>query len=203
MKKILIAIVAVLAISIPAKAQLRYGATAGVDITSLNFSQDLFGVDSAVGYQAGVQAELMFPGIGFGIDFGLMYTQRGATLHLEEQPIWATEGYNATRSYLHYIDIPINLRFKWTRLNGIEEKIAPYVFGGPILSILAGHNKVDAFEYPGGNFSLQAGLGFELFRRWQIQGSYIWDMSYSMKAYKLGNFTGRDRTWSIRLTYLF
>ena len=51
-------------------AQFRYGPTVGVDLTTLKFKQDLFTVDQSVGYQAGVQCEMMFPGIGCGIDFG-------------------------------------------------------------------------------------------------------------------------------------
>lgn len=203
MKKLLLALTAVIAMAIPAKAQFRYGPTAGIDITTLHFSQDLFTVDQSVGMQAGVQCELMFPGIGFGVDFGLLYAQRGATLHLGEQKIWASDGYTDPRTYLHYIEIPINLRFKWTRMNGLEEKIAPYVFGGPTLSILAGHNKLEALEYPGGEFGLQAGIGAEIFRHWQLQGSYTWGMSYAVKTKLLDNFTGRNRTWTIRLTYMF
>lgn len=203
MKKIFLALVAVIAMAIPAKAQFRYGPTAGVDITTLNFSRNLFTVDQSVGMQAGVQCELMFPGIGFGVDFGLQYVQRGARLHLGEQKVWASDGYDDPRTQLHYIEVPINLRFKWTRMNGLEEKIAPYVFGGPTLSILAGHNKLEALDYPGGEFGLQAGIGAEIFRNWQLQGSYTWGMSYAVKTKKLDNFSGRNRSWSIRLTYLF
>lgn len=190
-------------VAIPAKAQFRYGATAGIDVTSLHFNQSLIEVGQSVGYQAGVQCELMFPGIGFGIDFGLMYTQRGATLHLEDQKIWASEGFLSPRSYLHYIEIPINLRFKWTRMNGLEEKIAPYVFGGPTVSILAAHNKIDALEYAGGDLGLQAGIGAEIYQRWQIQASYTWGMTYALKTVKLDNFSARNRTWSVRLVYMF
>lgn len=186
-----------------AKAQFRYGATVGLDVTNLHFNQELFTVDQSMGWQAGVQCELMFPGIGFGVDFGLLYTQRGATLHLGEQKVWATDGYQSPRSYLHYIEIPINLRFKWTKMNGFEEKVAPYVFGGPTVSILAAHNKIDALEYAGGDLGLQAGLGAELFQRWQVQASYTWGMTYSLKTVKLDNFSARNRTWSVRVVYMF
>ena len=52
-------------------AQFRAAGVAGVNISTLNFSQDLVPVKSSVGYQAGILGELMFPGIGFGIDLGL------------------------------------------------------------------------------------------------------------------------------------
>lgn len=207
MKKLLIiAALCCVVMLIPAKASaqtFRYGPTIGVNMTDLIFKQDLVTVDQSVGFHAGVQGELMFPGIGFGIDIGLMYTQRGATVNLGEKEIWSSLGYTNPRVYLHYAEIPINLRFKWTRMNGLEDYIAPYVFGGPTFSILAGHSDLDAFKYAGVDLGLQAGLGFELFRRWQIQASYTWGMTYALKTKLLDDFSARSRTWSLRLTYMF
>ncbi len=205
MKRILslILFLSILTVSFKASAQFRYGPTVGIDLTTLNFKQDLFKIDQSVGYQAGVLGELMFPGIGFGIDLGLLYTQRGATLDLGNREIWASQGYGRERSYLHYIELPVNLRFKWTRMNGLEDYIAPFVFGGPTFSFLAAHSRLKAFEYAGADLGLQAGVGFELWKRWQIQGSYIWGMTYALKATKLTDFSARNRTWTLRLTYLF
>lgn len=203
MKKVFLALAFALAIALPSHAQFRYGPTAGIDITNLKFSQKLFTVDQSVGAQAGLQCEMMFPGIGFGIDFGLMYAQRGATLHLGERMVWASDGYTSPRSYLHYIEIPINLRYKYTRLNGLEDVVAPYVYGGPSIAFLAGHNRIEALHYAGSEIGLQCGIGAELFHNWQIQAGYTWGMSYAVKTIKLDNFTGRNRSWSVRLTYLF
>lgn len=205
MKKILLLFVALTAIIIPLKgnAQFRLGATAGVDFSTLKFKQDLITVDQATGFQAGVIGEMMFPGIGFGVDIGLLYNQRGATLHLDEREIWASQDYADPRCYLHYIEIPVNLRFKWTRMQGLEDYIAPYVFGGPSLSMLAGHSKIDALQYAFGEIGLQCGIGFEIMRRWQIQGSYTWGMTYALKTKLLDDFSAQNRTWSIRATYFF
>lgn len=203
MKKLLLTLIAIVGIALSSNAQFRYGPTAGVDFNTLKFSQPLIGVDQTVGEQAGVQCELMFPGIGFGIDFGLMYNQRGATLHLNDQPVWASTYSAPVRSYLHYIDLPIHLRFKWTRLNGFEDKVAPFAFGGPDFSFLAAHNRITALNYAGACFGLTCGIGAEIFKRWQIQGSYTWGMSYAVKTVVLDDFTARSRQWSVRLTYLF
>lgn len=184
-------------------AQFRYGPTAGVDITTLKFKQDLFEIDQSVGYQGGLQCEVMIPGIGFGIDFGLMYTQRGATLHLGDKTIWASDGYTKPRTYLHYIELPIDLRFKWTRMNGLEDYIAPFVYGGPTFSILAAHNKLDALNYAGGDVGLQVGLGLELYKKLQIQAGYTWGMTYALKTKLLDDLSAQNRTWTVRLTYLF
>lgn len=186
-----------------ANAQLRFGPTAGIDLTNLKFKQDLFTVDQSVGFMVGGQGELMFPGLGFGIDFAALYSQKGATMNLGSREIWASQGYGRERAYLHYLEIPINLRFKWTRMAGLEDYIAPYVFGGPSFGFLMGHGNLKAFEYAGGDLGVQCGLGFEILRRWQVQGSYTWGMTYALKAKQLLDFSARNRSWQIRVTYLF
>lgn len=205
MKKILTAIILLCALcgATTANAQLRYGVTAGVSINNLKFSQDLIEVDRGVGYSVGGVAEYMFPGIGFAIDFGLMYSQRGATLHLGEKPVWAVDGFGVERSYLHYVEIPINLRFKFHQLNGFEDYMAPFLFAGPSISFLAGHNDVSALDYNGAEVGLQVGAGVELFKHFQLSGSRTWGMTNCMQTKKLDDFTARNRSWNIRLAYFF
>jgi len=190
-------------IAVAAQAQFRYGPTVGVDITTLNFKQNLFEVNQTAGASAGIIAEMMFPGIGFGIDFGLVYQMRGAKLHLDERKIWASQGYGKEHLMMHYIDIPLHLRFKWTRMNGVEDIVAPFVYGGPSFGFLAGHSKLDAMEFAAGELGLCAGVGVELFRHWQVSGSYTWGMTYACKTKLLTNFSAQNRTWDIRVTYLF
>lgn len=189
--------------SLAANAEFRWGPTAGVNLSTLKFSQGLFSVDKSIGEVAGVTGEMMFPGIGFGVDISAMYAQEGATLNLGERKMWASEGYASPRVYLHYLQIPVNLRFKWTRMNGFEDTLAPYVFGGPSISILCGHSSVKAIDYAAGCIGLQAGVGVELKRHWQIQGQYMWGMTYGLKMNKLTDYSGLSRVWQIRVAYMF
>lgn len=191
------------AITLGASAQLRWGPTVGVDLSTLKFKQDLFDVDKTVGGSAGVMGELMFPGIGFGIDLGALYEMRGAKLHLGQRKIWASQGYESPRVFLHYLNIPLHLRFKWTRMEGFEDYLAPYIFGGPEFGFLLGHSHIPALDYAGGEIGLAAGIGFELFRRWQVQGSYTWGVTYALKTSLLTNMSGQNRTWNVRVIYLF
>lgn len=78
MKKIL-ALVAILAIglgSINAQDNLRWGVTAGMNVSSLNVT----GLDSRVGFHAGVKAELGLPQFteGLYMDFGALLSLKGA-----------------------------------------------------------------------------------------------------------------------------
>ena len=186
-----------------AAAQFRWGPTAGVDFTNLKFKQDIFTVDSSTAFQVGVQGEKMFPGIGFGIDIAALYEQRGATLNLGEKKIWAVDGYGSERAYLHYLNIPLNMRFKWTRMNGLEDYVAPYVFGGPSLGFLLAHSDIKALNYDTVELGLSVGLGFEVMKRWQIQGSYTWGMSTAVQTKLLDGHTAKNRTWSVRVVRFF
>lgn len=197
-------ILAALLLAAPmASAQFRWGATAGVNFNTMKFKQDLFDVSQGFGESAGIRGELMFPGIGFGIETGLMYEQRGASLNLGDKLIWSSQGYGKERIYIHSIDIPFNLKFKWTRLQGAEDYIAPFVFGGPILSIQAGHSKCRAIEYSGGEVAVVAGIGAEIYKNWQVAASYTWGMTYALKMRLLTDLSARNRTWDIRVTYFF
>lgn len=202
MRKILLTLIA-LFVSVAASADYRWGPTAGANISTYNFKQDLIGVDQSVGGSVGVMGELMFPGIGFGIDFGVNYNLHGAKLHLGDQNVWASDGYGVEQSYLHTIEIPVSLRFKYTNLNGIERKIAPFVYAGPVFSLIVGHNELEALEYSGGSVMLQCGLGMELFEHFQISGGYNWGMTYEVRTVKLDNFSARSQGWRINVAYLF
>ena len=119
-----------------------------------------------------------------------------------------SDGYGNERSYLHYLDIPIHLRFKYSNLNGFERKLCPFVFVGPELSILLAHNKLEkngeaAFDYKPVQLGLAVGVGVEIRRNWQLTGSYTWDMTGTMNATKLDNFDSHNRTWKVALTYFF
>ncbi len=211
MKKIysrLLLLVILIACATPVKAQFRYAAVAGVAIDNLKFSQDLFPVNKMTGFQAGIMGEMMFPGIGFGIDFGLLYNMMGAKTDLGTHKIWSSDGFGKNTNAIHMLQIPFHLRFKWTRMGGIEDYIAPFVSGGPDFGILVGHSNIkgnpgieNPFVYSHGDLGLSVGGGFELFRRWQVGVQYTWGMGYLTKTRKLDNLAARNRQWLFRVTY--
>lgn len=186
-----------------ANAQMRWGASAGINVNNMKFKQVLFQVEQGIGESFGMRGEMMFPGIGFGLDFGLLYNQSGAKVNLGEKKVWSSLGYGNERLYMHYIQIPLHLRFKWTRMNGLEEYVAPFTYGGPELSILAAHNKCDAIDFSGAELGVTAGIGVEVMRNWQISGSYTWGMTSALKTRLLDNFGAKNRQWTVRVAYFF
>ena len=142
-------------------------------------------------------------GIGFGIDLGLMYNMQGAKVNLGQKKVWSSLGYGNENVTLHSLTIPFHLRFKWTRLNGLEDIIAPLIYGGPEFNIQVAHGKCKAFKYSGGDLSLTVGGGVELKKKWQITGGYSWGMTYALKTKLLDNYSAQSRQWHIRLAYFF
>ena len=187
----------------PLCAQFRYAPVVGADYSTLNFKQDLIEINAKPGLRAGINGEYMFPGIGFGLDIGAFYSMRGAGVNLGQKEIWASEGYGKERVLLHYLEIPFNLKFKWTRMQGLEEYIAPYVIGGPVFDFLLGHSNIAAMKYAGGTLGLRVGGGVEIKREWQLQVAYTWGMTYSLKTVKLDQFSARNKFVSVTLARYF
>lgn len=204
MKKILsLTVLLVLLAVAPARADLRWGPAAGVNLSSLHFKQDLFGVHQQLGFSAGATTEVMFPGIGFGMDLGLFYEERGAKLDLGDKKIWASQGYGSERMYIHNVMIPIHLRFKWTHMNGLEEYFAPFIYAGPEFCLQAGHGSLKALKYSGGDVGIALGIGAEVHKHWQITAQYTWGMTYVCKTRLLTDESARSRSLDLRVSYLF
>lgn len=211
MKRFHLILLSLIILAAPAlKAEFRYAPIVGVTVGDLKFKQDLFDVSQKVAFQAGIQGELMFPGLGFGMDIGLLYNQMGARTDLSQRKIWSADGFRNVHTCLHMITIPVHLRFKWTRMNGLEDYIAPFVYGGPDFSIMAGHNSIkgnkgvkNPWIYSGGDLGLTVGGGAEIYRRWQVSLQYTWGMTYLLKARKLDDFSARNCQWAVRVAYFF
>ncbi len=206
----LLLIIIAVAAAVPAVAQFRYAPIVGININDLKFKQDLFNVDKTVAFQVGVQGELMFPGIGFGMDFAFLYNQMGAKTDLGSRPIWQQDGFGNENVMLHTFQIPVHIRFKWTRMNGLEDYIAPFVYGGPDFAINFAHSRIkgndgakNPYEYSGGDLGLTAGGGFELWKKWQVSLQYTWGMTYILRTRKLDNLSARNRQWAVRVAYFF
>ncbi|MDE7420084.1 MAG: PorT family protein [Muribaculaceae bacterium] len=201
MKKLVLALMAIV-IGLGANAELRWGPTASVNFNTFHWKEPLLETHLRTGFDAGVMAEIMIPGIGFGVDTGLTYGMRSAKVNFGEWKIWNTDGFGNENVVLHTVNIPLHLRFKYTRLEGIEETIAPLVYAGPVFSFnVAGNCK--ALEQPVGTVSLDFGLGCELFQKFQVTVGYLWGVSYATRTVKLENLSGRADGFRVNFSYFF
>lgn len=188
---------------VSASAEFRWGPTLGINGSTFHWKQNLAHTSHLVGFQGGLLGELMIPGIGFGIDLGLRYNLHGAHVDFGDHKIWAIDGIKNQNVWTHNIEIPINLKFKWTRMNGLEQIIAPFVYGGPVFAFTASTNDAPAIEHPLGYVCMQVAGGAELFEHYQISGGYSWGISYQVRTIKLDNYSAQPRGWFINLSYLF
>lgn len=200
MKKLLL-IILIAAGALSASAEFRWGPSASAYFGKYYWRQPLIESKMQPAFSAGLLGELMIPGIGFGIDMGLNYAMHSAKLDLGAHKVW--EGYGEVPFKLHSIEVPVHLRFKWTRMEGVEDYVAPFAFAGPIFQFHVSQSKCDAIEHPVGTVALQFGIGAELFKKFQVSGSYIWSPTYEIRTIKLDNLSARNSGWNVNLTYLF
>lgn len=189
--------------ALTASGEFRWGPSIGVNFSTLKWKQQIAKTKGLTGGQAGVLGEIMIPGIGFGIDLGLRYNMHGANVGFGEFPVWSSDGIKNQNVIFHDIEIPLNLKFKWTRMNGFEQTLAPFVYGGPVFNFTVATNKQPALEHPGAYVAMQCGAGVELLEKYQISGGYSWGISYETRSIKLDNYSANPRGWFINLAYLF
>lgn len=192
-KRILIAILTLVAVSAPAEAQFRFGIKAGVDINSLNFSdiKQNFSTDNRAGFTGGIMTEFLIPGVGLGFDASLMYTSR-ATKILE---------ISKTNSY---IELPINLKYKLS-LPAISSIVSPYVFTGPSFAFLVSKQDAEAaWKNKKVDVTWNIGLGLELFRHLQVGAGYGFGINKAVEWLGVEEAsTGKTRCWTITAAWLF
>lgn len=189
-------------------SDFKWGPQLGANFTDVKFNQQLVTSSMQPGPSADVACEFIFTNFGLGIDFGLGYSMTGAKINLGERPIWSLDGFSRETTLMHNLRIPVHLRWKWTKMQGLEEIIAPIVYGGPEFNIQLGHSRnrrgdISAYRFSGGDFCLACGAGIELMRHWQITAGYTWGMTYALKTRLLEDFTARCSGWNVRVAYMF
>lgn len=202
MRRLLLTFIALI-ITVSASAEFRWGPTAGINVSTLHWKQDLVTTKTLAGVNVGAMGEIMIPGIGFGVDFALKYAMHGAKVNFGEKHVWAVDGYGNENVFIHTLQIPLNLRFKWTRLNGFERWAAPFAYAGPVFTFNLATSNLDCIEHPEGSFGLQCGVGGEFFEHLQFSVGYLWGLSYDVRTVKLDNFSASNRGWQINFAWLF
>lgn len=204
MKKIALLITALLIASTAAMAQTssRWGVTAGANFNSIHFKQsDIIPSQRAWGPQVGVIGEMNFSGLGFGVDGSLLYTMKQGKVNYGDRVIWSSLGAGNENVAMHYIDVPLHLKFQFRRLGGMETTFMPLLYAGPQFSFLAHGSHSNLNSYPFVNVYLDMGAGFELFERWQVRAGYNFSVGQTLHTKLLDDNVAKNRTWYVNLTY--
>lgn len=189
-------------VSAYAQSETRWGVTAGLNYNTIHFKQsDILNVKGGFGPQVGVTGEMIIPGVGFSVDGSLLYSMRSSKINYGERVVWYEQGLRNETCNLHYLDMPLRLKFTYHNLNGFENKVMPMVFAGPTFSFLLAKNLKDVNTYRPVSVLMSMGLGAELFKRWQVGVSYNFSIGETLRTRVLDENNAKNRCWSIQATY--
>lgn len=220
-----IAFVAAIAITlftvVPAQAQLSQGIKGGLNLTN-NYLSDFSasGVSNTLsaknmtGFFIGPSVEYMIPVVGLGIEASLLYSQKGSSYDID----LGTSKFTV-KDKVHYLDLPINLKYKFSLLvAGVYVAAGPYVSyaisGDRSLSNLTGItsseiNKTDFYNDL--DLGVNLGAGVELFSHLQVGVQYSWGLKDAAKneitngnlGGVVSNFNAKNRVFSVSAAYYF
>ena len=204
MKKLTLLITALILSTAAATAQTssRWGVTAGANFNELHFKQkDIVPSERRWGPQVGVIGEMNFSGIGFGVESGLLYTLKQGKVNYGSRTMWDALGKGNETVSMHYLDVPLHLKFKYHRLGGLETSFMPLVYVGPQFSFLVHGNQGDLNKYPPVNVYLDMGAGCELMERVQLRVGYNFSVGQTLHTRLLDDNVAKNRTWYANITW--
>lgn len=174
-------------VAVPTHAQLRFGIKAGANITDYKFGSGLKS-DNLSGFTGGVMGEFMVPVLGFGVDASLLYSRKG----------FSTDIPGEKHQYLHYLDVPVNLKWKF----GLPKIASIFILGGPSFNFLIGNSLSDQIKKKDFDLALNIGLGIELLQKIQVAAQYGWGLTNAVKI-DLINKNAKAKGWTLTAAYLF
>lgn len=200
----IIAVVAAFVMAVPAQAQVQFGVKAGLNVNkvSLNDVGTTLDGENRTGFFAGITADFTLPMVGFGADVSVLYDNKVAGTSVGDKEINKT---------LHYIDIPINVKYTI----GFSSLASVYVATGPQFAFNVGDRSWalselnSNWELKTSEFSWNVGAGITV--RSHIRLGYNYNIAVGKTAELKVSALGQDivkgklknNSHQISLTYLF
>lgn len=207
-KHIVIAVIAALAVAMPASAQFRFGIKAGLNVNSVSFS-DLnsnFDKENRAGFTGGITTEFTVPIIGIGFDLSVLYSHRNIGGDFKNDA--SLEGIISNPEFRKqdYIEIPLNLKYK-LGLPVIGKIVTPYLTTGPSIAFKCSKAAVtDAYKEKKFDAAWNVGGGVQLLNHLQIGVNYGWGMTKALEYVGVGHESadlGKINGWKITAAYYF
>ncbi len=200
----IIAVVAAFVMAVPAQAQVQFGVKAGLNVNkvSLNDVGTTLDGENRTGFFAGITADFTLPMVGFGADVSVLYDNKVAGTSVGDEEVNKT---------LHYIDIPINVKYTI----GFSSLASVYVATGPQFAFNVGDRSWalselnSDWELKKSEFSWNVGAGITV--RSHIRLGYNYNIAVGKTAELKVSALGQDivkgklknNSHQISLTYLF
>lgn len=164
-----VAIAATMIWATPAKAQVKFGVRAGLNLTELKTDKNLFDKKNQVGFHLGPTMKVNLPIVNLGLDASLLYDQRSAKLGIYDMDELPRDDVKQQQ-----IVVPINLRYGF----GLGELAELYLFAGPQFGFNIGSKEQSLLKDMGewklktSNVSVNVGLGAMLMNHLQLSVNY-------------------------------
>jgi len=195
MKKNILLIVALTFFTFVSHAQIKIGATAGLNVTSI--SSDMLDHrldDNLIGFYVGPTAEWLIDG-KFGFDLSLLYSMKGIEF----------EGEDAHN--IGYIEVPLNVKY----LFPVYDNVRVFAGAGPYINFRVSGDKEFYVRWDDVNEqwktkSFGTGLNFkggvEMYKFIQAGVEYTMSLVDNFKSDD-GLFSGKERVWSVYVAAYF
>lgn len=195
MKKYFVMAALTLLAVLPANAQFSYGIKAGLNMSKVSFNKNT-GIDrdNKTGFFVGPMAEFTVPLVGIGADIALLYDNK--VVNVED-----------TNKTLHYIDIPINLKYTL----GLGDLASVFLATGPQFAFNIGDRNIWGGDYKlkDSQFSWNVGVGAKLLFHLQIAYNYNIGIGKTADVSAVGAAKGiisgkmKTNTHQISVAYMF
>lgn len=186
-----------------AKAQVKFGVKAGLNVNSMSFDNKVFDTSNKDGFFLGPMIKLTVPITGLSFDAAALYNQARAKVGSSESN---TEKTTVTQKT---IDIPVNVRYGV----GLAKVANIFLFAGPQWGINVGDkdfkwNDCSSYSLKSSTLSINAGIGATILDHLQVTANYNFGCTKSANATTTVNGetiegSSRNNSWKIAIGYWF
>lgn len=207
MKRILLALMAIVLMAGGANAQARFGIKAGANFNKIKYSNiKNMNLDGSSGFNVGVMGEFTVPIIGLNFDAALMYSRMNNAI---SQDVEANEvGDKDVTWGKNFLEIPINIKYKFN-LPVVSNFLSPYIFTGPSFAFKLDKSMRDKTFQAAWNI----GIGVELIHHLQISGSYgfginnimdkVLESTPTLEGFNTSEIKAHNNYWTVSAAWLF
>lgn len=191
---ILLLVVASVALTPAAQAQLRYGFRFGGVFADASLKDaGSLSLDNKSGFSGGLMLEYQMPKCGFAADIAVVYTRYNT--HLLD------DGVKTKPFGRDFIEVPLHLKYKFW-LPAFHDLFGPLVYTGPSLMIRTSDSGPENFTTRPLQPGWDVGIGFDIVNFIQITGGYRFGLGNAAKNAP-GNATYRTNGWNVAANLIF
>ncbi len=188
----------------PAKAQVKLGLTAGVNISNLTLNEDVFKTTNQAGYFIGSMVKVGLPLTGFEVAASALYNR-------QEAKVEKVTGDIETTLKRQEIIIPIHLKY----MLGLGDTANIFAFAGPQVGFAIGDKtkslkeQAACWRLNSSNFSVNMGMGLTFARHFQLTATYniglgkTGEITWKTAGDRIKkNADAKSNSWRIGLAYI-